>query len=82
MRAVSAGDFELVDTLTEDIDRMAELVEQYEDSGLDTTDASIIAMAERLGVTELATRNRRHFAFVRPRHVPAFTLLPEHLASV
>lgn len=82
LRAVSGGDFELVDIEPEDIDRMAELVEQYMDSGLDTTDASVIAIAERLDITEVATLNRRDFAFVRPRHVDALTLLPERLASL
>lgn len=82
LRAISEGEFELVDIEPEDIDRMAELVEQYADSGLDTTDASVIAVAERLGISEVATLNRRDFAFVRPRHVGALTLLPERLASL
>lgn len=59
---------------------MAELVRQYDDLPLGTTDASVIALAERLGVTEVATLDRRHFTVVRPRHVSALTLLPEHLA--
>jgi predicted nucleic acid-binding protein len=40
------------------------------------TDASVIALAERHQVTRIATLNRRHFHVVRPRHTPAFTLLP------
>jgi len=36
----------------------------------------VIALAERHGVTRIATLNRRHFAVVRPRHTPAFTPLP------
>jgi predicted nucleic acid-binding protein len=36
----------------------------------------VIATAERLGVTEVATLDRRHFSVVRPRHTPALTLLP------
>ncbi|MFF7778494.1 hypothetical protein ACFZCG_29260 [Streptomyces tanashiensis] len=39
-------------------------------------DASVIACAERLGVREVATVDRRHFGAVRPAHVDAFTLLP------
>jgi hypothetical protein len=35
-----------------------------------------VAVAERLGLTEIATIDRRHFSVVRPRHVGAFTLLP------
>jgi len=58
---------------------MAELVSQYDDLRLGTTDASIIALAERLNITEIATLDRRHFTAVRPCHVEAFTLLPETL---
>jgi uncharacterized protein len=39
-------------------------------------DASVIAVAERLDVTEVATLDRRHFTVVRPRHTTALTLLP------
>jgi predicted nucleic acid-binding protein len=44
-----------------------------------TTDASVIALAERLEISEIAALDRRHFTAVRPRHVEAFTLLPERL---
>jgi uncharacterized protein len=43
---------------------------------LDPTDASVIAMAERLGVKQVATLNRRDFGVVRPRHVDALQLVP------
>jgi hypothetical protein len=46
------------------------------DLPLGTTDASVVAVAERLGVSEIATLDRRHFTVVRPRHVKAFTVLP------
>jgi len=55
---------------------MAELVETYADFPLGTTDASVIALTERLGLAEVATLDHRHFAAVRPKHVNAFTLLP------
>jgi predicted nucleic acid-binding protein len=60
----------------EDYARMAELVLTYGDLPLGTTDASVIAIAERLKVTDVATLDRRHFAVVRPAHVTALTLLP------
>jgi len=39
----------------------------------------VIAIAERLNLTEVATVDRKHFSIVRPRHVSAFGLLPEAL---
>jgi predicted nucleic acid-binding protein len=77
LRSVAAGDFISVDLTDTDYARMAELVEQYADLPLGTSDASVIALAERLGVTEVATLDLRHFTIVRPRHVQALTLLPE-----
>lgn len=55
---------------------MAQLVEQYHDLPLGTSDASVTALAERLDVDEIAALDLRHFTMVRPPHVKAFTLLP------
>jgi predicted nucleic acid-binding protein len=56
--------------------RIAELVARYRDLPLGTVDASVVAAAERLGATIVATLDRRHFAVVRPAHVEAFELVP------
>ena len=56
--------------------RIAELVGRYHDLPLGTVDASVVALAERLGVHAVATLDRRHFTVVRPKHVPVFDLLP------
>ena len=56
--------------------RIAELVEQYADFPLGGTDASVIALAERLDTQTIVTLDRRHFSAVRPRHCDALTLLP------
>jgi len=56
--------------------RMSELVEQYADFPLGGIDASVIALAERLGAPTVVTLDRRHFAAVRPRHRDAFELVP------
>jgi predicted nucleic acid-binding protein len=61
---------------TEDFIRMAELVEQYEDFPLGGTDASVMALAERLEAPIVVTLDHRHFAAVRPRHRAAFELVP------
>jgi predicted nucleic acid-binding protein len=58
--------------LLTDLDRMAELVHTYADLPLGMVDASVVAVAERLGHVEIATLDRR----VRPHHVDAFVLLP------
>lgn len=56
--------------------RMTQLVRQYADFPLGVADASVIAIAERLDVTRVATTDHRHFRAVRPSHCEAFELLP------
>jgi predicted nucleic acid-binding protein len=51
LRLFSVGKLVPVDLTTADYGRMAELVELYADWPLGGTDASVIAIAERLGVT-------------------------------
>lgn len=68
--------FHIAELEDQDIRRMAELVEAYLDLPLGIVDAAVIALAERLQLTEIATLDHRHFAVVRPSHTRAFALLP------
>jgi uncharacterized protein len=70
------GGLEVEPPSPEDWPRMAELVERYGDFPLGGTDASVIALAERLGAPVVITLDRRHFSAVKPRHRSAFDLLP------
>jgi predicted nucleic acid-binding protein len=62
---------------SQDWARIAELVEEYGEFPLGGTDASVIALAERLGTDIVITLDRRHFGAVRPGHCDALRLLPE-----
>jgi len=73
---LAAGRIPVVDLQAGDYKRMAELVRRYADMDLGAVDASIVAVAERLDVQEIATVNPRDFTVVRPRHVDHFILLP------
>jgi predicted nucleic acid-binding protein len=74
LRGLSSLDVEGPDGT--DFDRMAELVDEYAGFPLGGTDASVIALAERLDAATVVTLDRRHFAAVRPRHLETFELLP------
>lgn len=76
LRLVTSGQLTVVDLTEADWQRCAELAEQYASLRLDLIDASLVAIAERLQLTTLATLNRRDFTVVRPRHAEAFELLP------
>ena len=70
--------FQLVDLVDSDLRRMSGLVRQYADLRLGGTDASVVAICERLAIVTVATVNLRDFATVRPRHIPAFITVPGH----
>jgi uncharacterized protein len=58
-----------------DLSRTAALVRQYANLPLDAPDANVIATAERLNITKVATVDRRDFGIVVPAHGP-LELLP------
>jgi uncharacterized protein len=68
--------FQLVELVDSDLRRMSGLVRQYADLRLGGTDASVVAICERLGIVTVATVNLRDFATVRPLHIPAFITVP------
>lgn len=74
--SVADGEFVVEELEAEDIARAAALMRQYTDLPLGFVDASIVAIAERLGSRDLLTTDRRHFSVVRPRHASALRLLP------
>ncbi|MCX5204595.1 PIN domain-containing protein [Streptomyces sp. NBC_00237] len=74
LRSISLGQLSLVPLAREDVERMAELVDTYADFPLGAVDASVFAVAERLGADAIATLDRRHFTVVRAKR--PFALLP------
>ncbi len=76
VRAVAAGEFLLEPLEPEDVGRTADLMDAYGDFPIGFVDASIVAIAERLGVTTILTTDRRHFGVVRPAHCHRLRLLP------
>lgn len=60
----------------EDLSRTVEVMRKYSDAELGFVDASIVAVAERLKISEVMTTDRRHFSLVRPKHYAHFDLKP------
>ena len=73
---LATGEFIVEPVADEDWLRIAELVARYGDLPLGTVDGSVVAAAERLGITRVATFDHRHFSVVRPAHVVALEILP------
>ncbi|GAC1541214.1 MAG: hypothetical protein NVS3B12_28630 [Acidimicrobiales bacterium] len=74
--SIAAGDFTVVELTATDWGRCAALLERYEDLDLGLVDATIVAIAERLGITTIASIDRRDLLVVRPAHCDAFQLIP------
>ena len=73
---LASGDLSVEPVAASDWIRIAELVHAYRDLPIGTVDASVVAAAERLDVTTIATIDRRHFTVVRPRHCDGFDIQP------
>ena len=72
LRFATSDQMEILDLTRADYDRSIALIDYYADLGLGFDDASVVAVAERLGISTIATLNRRDFAVVRPEHVDSF----------
>lgn len=75
--SLERGELVAAPVATADWSRVVSLLSEYADMRLGTVDASLIALAERLDITTIASLDRRHFAVVRPRHVDSLTLVPD-----
>jgi predicted nucleic acid-binding protein len=76
LRELPTSQFQLVALTDQDVQRIAEILQQYADSRVDFVDASVMAIAERHEITTVLTLDHRDFRLFRPRHCPYFDLLP------
>jgi uncharacterized protein len=74
-RVQTAG-FHLQPITGDDMMRMHAIMQQYESSEFDFVDTAIMAVSERLKITEVCTFDRRDFAIFRPLHCDYLELLP------
>ncbi len=67
----------LIETVTvEDLGRCLEIMKGYSNLNIGLVDASIIALAERLGISKILTTNRRHFSVIKGKHGTHLKLKP------
>jgi predicted nucleic acid-binding protein len=76
LRILSESEIRLLALIDNDIESIANLLDRYAGTRLDFADAAIVAIAERYGITRIATFDRRDFSIIRPRHTAFFELLP------
>jgi predicted nucleic acid-binding protein len=68
--------FPIIHPTADDYQRMNAIMLHYQDARLDFVDTAIMALAERLHITQIMTFDRRDFSMMRPVHTEAFVLLP------
>ena len=66
----------LLPVLVGDLARVDEISQQYTDARLDLVDCCVMALAERLNITRIATFDRRDFSIFQPQHCDYLELLP------
>jgi predicted nucleic acid-binding protein len=67
---------QLEPVLSTDLTRARDIMAQYADAKLDFVDCCIMALSERLNITEVCTFDQRDFNIFRPKHCPYLELLP------
>jgi predicted nucleic acid-binding protein len=68
--------FQIEALTVSDMIRMEAIMRDYASAELDFADTAIMAVAERLNVTRVATFDRRDFSIFRPAHCEYLELLP------
>lgn len=59
-----------------DLKRAREIMAAYPDARLDFVDCCLMALSERLNITQVCTYDRRDFSMFRPKHCDYLELLP------
>jgi hypothetical protein len=75
IRAALGEELLLEGVILSDLERADQVLEKYSDANIGLIDATVVAIAERLGIRIVVTTDRRHFSLFRPEHRRAFGLL-------
>ena len=67
---------DLQDVIVEDLGRVQQIMQQYADAKLDFVDCCIMALSERLNITQVCTLDQRDFNIFRPKHCDYLEILP------
>ena len=76
VRSVANGELIIEPVESDDVIRASALMREYLDFPLGFVDATVIAVAERLGAREILTTDRRHFSAVRTNGSRLVSLVP------
>jgi uncharacterized protein len=72
----SSSQPDLQDIITVDLMRVSEIMMRYADAKFDFVDCCIMALSERLNITQVCTLDQRDFSIFRPKHCDYLEVLP------
>jgi predicted nucleic acid-binding protein len=67
---------DLQEIIVPDLIRVQEIMKQYADAKFDFVDCCIMALSERLNITQVCTLDQRDFSIFRPNHCDYLEILP------
>ena len=73
---LESGAVSLLTLGTVDLPRIRGLMEKYRDLPMDLADAALVRVAEREGIQDVFTVDRRDFRIYRPKGVGKFNIVP------
>ena len=76
LKGLSKSRFQLISLTEVDVIRVAEILEEYQDSRIDFVDATVMAIAERFNTNIILTLDQRDFRLFRPKHCQNFDIFP------
>lgn len=76
LEAFSKSQPDLQDVTVEDLQQVQAIMQQYASARLDFVNCCIMALAERLNITQVCTLDQRDFGIFRPKHCVYLEMLP------
>ena len=73
---IDIGKIEILPLAAEDVPQISGILSKYRDQGFDFSDACLMHLAEREGIDQIFTLDRRHFSVYRTAVGGALELLP------
>jgi predicted nucleic acid-binding protein len=76
---IQRGGIEVYPLEREPLIRCRELMKQYRDLPMDLADATLVALADVLGIPRIFTLDHKDFSIYRPKQRRRFTLIPSKI---
>ena len=77
LEMIERGMLKIVALDIEDLPEIRKLIRQYADLPMDFADATLVRAANKQGIDQIFTLDRRDFAVYRLERGKAFTIIPE-----